>query len=140
MYIQFRKMFIGFSFLFFPADSPGQPTSLLANTVGSTWVYLNWVQPRYIGLQGISSYTVTVLDVTKARDVSTPDNTTMLNVTELLPATSHIFVVRAVSLVLGVKVTSQVSEMIHATTQIAGENSLVCLTVGLCDSKRYIAN
>ncbi len=100
---------------------PSQPTNLQVKAIDSSWILLDWVQPIGIGLQGISYYTVTVMDslgVRNARDVSTPDNTTMLNITNLFPTASYTLVVRAVSSVLGVKVRSQASNVI---TQMTGK-------------------
>ncbi len=98
--------------------------------VGGTWAQLDWVQPSYVGLQGISYYTVTVVDlsgVRGARNVSTPDNATTLNVTDLFPATDYSFKVRAVSSALGVEVRGQASDAYNGTTQVTGKNLFVDL-------------
>ena len=106
------------------ADPPGEPTSLLVEAVGGTWAVLDWVHPLMAGLQGISFYEITAVDVSgdvSDKVVFTPDGTTMMNVTNLLPATTYSFSVLAVSRALGLEVRGQPSNVDNSTTLTTGE-------------------
>ena len=98
--------------------------SLLVVAVGGTWAILKWVHPMMAGLQGISFYEITVVDVSGGvsdKVVFTPDSTTIMNVTNLLPATTYIFSVLAVSRALGLEVRGQPSSADNSTTLTTGE-------------------
>ena len=106
------------------ADPPGEPTNLLVEAVGGTWAVLDWVHPITAGLQGISFYKITVVDTSGSMSdkvVFSPDSTTMINVTNLLPATTYSFSVLAVSRALGLEVRGQPSNVDNSTTLTTGE-------------------
>ena len=105
-------------------DPPGKPTNLLVEAVGGTWAVLDWVHPIMAGLQGISFYEITVVDVSGVvsdKVVFTPDGTTMMNVTNLVPVTTYSFSVLAVSKALGLEVRGQPSNVDNSTTLSTGE-------------------
>jgi len=100
-------------------DPPGEPTNLLVEAVGMTWVVLDWVHPINRGLQGVRFYMITVVDLSGGvsdKIVSTPNNETMMGVITLLPNTTYTFSVQAVSRALGLEVRSQPGNVVTATT------------------------
>jgi hypothetical protein len=78
------------------ADIPGQPVTLSADSLGATWVLICWESPLTVDFP-ISRYEV----IARATDIlirnmSTPNNNTVVNVTNLFPGTAYNFTAVAV--------------------------------------------
>ena len=80
-------------------DLPGQPRTLSVETVGATWIQICWEPPLTVDFP-ISHYEVIVRAADNPdmmiRNMSTPNNSTLVNVTDLLPGTTYNFTVVAV--------------------------------------------
>ena len=77
-------------------DLPGQPVTLREETVGATWIQLTWESPLVVDFP-ISHYEI-IAQATGIiiRNMSTPNNNTFVNVTDLIPGTAYNFTVVAV--------------------------------------------
>ena len=80
------------------ADLPGQPVSLRLETVGATWIKITWESPLIVEFP-ISRYKV----IARATDnpniiirMSTLNNNTFINVTDLIPGTYNVTVVAVI--------------------------------------------
>ena len=106
----------------FSLDPPSQPSNLLVEETGGTWAVLNWTKPSDEGLQGIAFYIATAGDIDgnyPDTTFSNLDNSTNMNMTNLFPAVSYSFSVRAVSMALDVEVRSQASNTSNSTTLLS---------------------
>ena len=79
----------------FSSVLPGQPVTLSVEKVGPTWVQITWETPRSIDFP-ITHYEVIARADVIIRNMSTPNNNTFVNVTDLLPGTDYNFTVVAV--------------------------------------------
>ena len=83
----------------FSTDLPGQPIVLRVETVGATWVLISWESPLTVDFP-ISRYEVLARAAENPdviiRNISTPNNSTFVNVTDLIPGTAYNFTVVAV--------------------------------------------
>ena len=83
----------------FSTAPPGPPRTLSVETVGATWIQICWQSPIDVNFP-ISRYEIIARATdnfnTIIRNMSTPDNTTFVNVTRLLPGTTYNFTVVAV--------------------------------------------
>ena len=81
------------------AELPGQPVTLLVKTVGATWIQITWESPLSVDFP-ITRYEVIARATDNPdviiRNMSTPNNNTFVNVTDLLPGTAYSFSVVAV--------------------------------------------
>ena len=82
--------------LLFSYYLPGQPVTLREETVGATWIQLTWESPLVVDFP-ISHYEI-IARATNIiiRNMSTPNNSTFVNVTDLIPGTAYSFTVVAV--------------------------------------------
>ena len=81
------------------AELPGQPVTLVKERVGATWIQLTWESPLTVSFP-ITRYEVIARAAENPdvilRNMSTPNNNTFVNVTDLLPGTEYNFTVVAV--------------------------------------------
>ena len=86
----------------FTDPAPGPPRTLSVENVGATWIQICWQSPFEVEFP-ISRYEIIARATdnpnTIIRNMSTPDNTTFVNVTRLLPGTTYNFTVVAVIIV-----------------------------------------
>ena len=80
-------------------EPPGRPVTLRLETVGATWIQITWESPLVVDFP-ISHYEV-IARATENPDVlirnmSTPNNNTFINVTDLIPGTTYNFIIVAV--------------------------------------------
>ena len=71
---------------------PGQPQTLSVQNIGATWVLIHWQPPLEVDIP-ISYYEVLTCDVGGVHKINTPtpNNSTFINVTRLLPGTAYNF-------------------------------------------------
>ena len=79
---------------FFPVH-PGQPVGLSVKNVGATWIRICWESPFTVDFP-ISRYEVIARATNLIAIISTPNNNTFVNVTDLEPGTAYSFTVVAV--------------------------------------------
>ena len=79
---------------FFPVP-PGQPVGLSVENVGATWIQICWESPSTVDFP-ISRYEVIARATDLIVNISTPNNNTFVNVTDLEPGTTYNFTVVAV--------------------------------------------
>ena len=112
------------------AEAPGTPTNLTVDSTGPTSAVLCWQQPAEVGQPGIAFYRVTATGNGMMVMARTTDNSTRLNMTNLLPNVEYEFRVEAVAMVLDVDSPSPLSKPVTATTDVTGAILHVCTGIG----------
>ena len=82
----------------FSSVPPGQPVTLREERVGATWIQITWESPPTIDFP-ITRYEVIARAANPnviPKNMSTPNNNTFVNITDLLPGTEYNFTVVAV--------------------------------------------
>ena len=97
------------------------------DSIGATWVLVSWTAPS--GVSVISRYEILAREVDGSElvNVITDNNSTLFNVTGLLPATNYSLSVVAVAEGGDVVARSMESESSQATTGLTG----VCIDISI---------
>ena len=104
------------------------------DSIGATWALISWTAPS--GDSMISRYEILAREVDGSGlvNVTTNHNSTLFNMTGLLPATTYSFSVVAVAEGGDIVARSNESESSQATTVVTGvcRHKPLCVFVGIC--------
>ena len=112
---------------------PCEPSQLSVDSIGATWALISWTAPSN---STISRYEILAREVDGSGlvNVTTDNNSTLFNVTGLLPATNYSLSVVAVAEGGNVVARSMESESSQATTGLTGvyRHEPLCVFVVIC--------
>ena len=113
---------------------PGQPHTLSVETIGATWTQICWEAPFDVDFpisryEIISHATDNPDTETIIRNMSTPDNTTFVNITNLLPVTTYNITVVAVI---------EAGDVIARSVESAPLGDIMTGFTGKCDNTKML--